>query len=67
MRKTVAFNPHWIDESPCWDIRLFNGDIHRSVTVSDIRKSSTRQYIDVVRECDIQDYGDKHLKLALTH
>ena len=66
MRKTVAFNPHWVDEKPGWDIRLFNGDIHRSVTETDIRKTSSRKHMDIVRECDIQDYGDKHLKLALT-
>jgi len=66
MRKTVAFNPHWVNKKPSWDIRLLNGDIHRSVAESDIRKTSSRQHMDVVRECDIQDYGSSHLRLALT-
>jgi hypothetical protein len=38
MRKGVAFNPHWVGNDPAWDIRLINGDIHRSVTKSDIKK-----------------------------
>jgi len=61
MRKTIAFNPHWIDKSPAWDIRIFNGNIHRGVTDKDIRKISNRVPMDLVRECDIQDYGNYHL------
>lgn len=63
MRKGVAFNPRWIGNQPAWDVRLLNGDIHRGVTTLDIRKTSKRNYIDVVRECDIQDYAKHHLKL----
>jgi len=61
MRKAVSFNPHWIGNDPAWDIRLLNGVFHRSVTESQIRKTSSRQYMDVVRECDIQDFGKHHL------
>lgn len=64
MRKAVTFNPHWVGEQPAWDIRLLNGDIHRSVTESDIRKVSSRPYMDVVRACDIADYGKHHLALS---
>ncbi len=61
MRKAVAFNPHWIDKMPAWDIRLLNGDIHRSVTQRDILRVSTRDYPDIVRACDVADYGKFHL------
>jgi len=61
MRKAVTFNPHWIDEEPACDVRLLNGDIHRGVKHSEILKVSTRQYKDVVRACDVADYGEHHL------
>jgi len=61
MRKAVSFNPHWVDGKPAWDIRLINGVYHRSVTEDDIRKISTRSYFDIVRACDIQDFGVYHL------
>ena len=63
MRKAVAFNPHWVGEEPAWDIRLLNGDIHRSVIKSQVLKVSTRSYPDMVRACDIDDYGKHHLAL----
>ena len=61
MRKAVTFNPHWIGESPACDIRLINGDIHRGVKHSEILKVSTRDYPDIVRACDVADYGSYHL------
>ncbi len=61
MRKAVTFNPHWVGDHPAWDIRLINGDIHRSVTASEVLRLSSRKYPDIVRECDVQDYGKHHL------
>ena len=67
MRKAVSFNPHWIGDEPAWDIRLLNGVFHRSVTVSQIRMTSSRRYMDSVRECDIQDFGRYHLAKSKPH
>ena len=64
MRKAVSFNPHWANEKPAWDIRLLNGDIHRGVSESDILKISTRSNPDIVRACDVEDYGKHHLAIA---
>lgn len=63
MRKAVSFNPHWIGDEPAWDIRLLNGGIHRSVKESEVLKVSTRRYPDIVRACDIEDYGKHYLGL----
>lgn len=63
MGKATSFNPHWIDGRPAWDVRLQNGSVHRSVKESEILKLSSRRYPDIVRVCDIQDYGDHHLHL----
>lgn len=62
MKLAVSFNPHWVGNSPAWDIRLLNGDIHRSVTTEQIRQHSSRVGFDCVRECDIQDFGKATLK-----
>jgi hypothetical protein len=59
MSNTTAFNPHWIGDEPCWDIRLPNGELHENVTVAQIRRSSSDPYMIAVRERDIQDYGKK--------
>lgn len=64
MRKAVTFNPHWVGNQPAWDIRLINGDIHRSVKERDILKVSRRSNPDIVRACDVADYGNHHLALA---
>jgi hypothetical protein len=64
MRKAVTFNPHWVGEEPAWDIRLLNGDHHRSVTKTTILAVSTRRHGTSVLECDVQDYGTHHLKIA---
>ena len=62
MRKAVSFNARWIDQEPAWDIALSDSKstIHRGVKESDIRRVSTRQYFDVTRACDIQDYAKHH-------
>lgn len=59
-RKSVAFNPHWVGNDPAWDIVLPKGQIHRSVTKTDIKRTFGIGYIDVVREKDIQHYGNFH-------
>ena len=64
MRKAVAFNPHWVGGEPAWDIRLLNGDHHRSVTRPTILALSTRGHGVTVLECDVQDYGAHHLKIV---
>ena len=63
MRKAVTFNPHWVGNNPAWDIRLLNGHIHRSVIDKDILKVSKRSSPDIVRACDVEDYGRHHLGL----
>lgn len=63
MRIGVSFNPHWVNGSPAWDIRLINGDIHRSVTFQSVRKAAAR-HVDCVRQCDIDSYARKALKVT---
>ena len=68
MRKAVSFNPHWVDGDPAWDIALSDQKctILRSVTKTMIRISiSSDCYLDVVRECDIQEYA-KNQKSLIT-
>jgi len=62
MRKAISFNARWIDGEPAWDIALSDSKstIHRGVKVSDIKKVVKRQYFDIVRGCDIQDYAKHH-------
>ena len=62
MRDAVSFNPHWIGKVHTRDIRLINGDIHRDVPDVEILRLSSRRHPDIVRECDIQDYGRHHLQ-----
>lgn len=64
-------NPHWIGDSPAWDITLSNGVVHKDVTHNEIRLALGElysrgklhlysTYIDVVRQCHIESYNLWH-------
>lgn len=67
-RLVMCMNPHWRDKLPAWDIRLTNGEIHKSVTQKEISVVLGKMYrlgkiglydsyIDVVRGCHIDNYN----------
>jgi hypothetical protein len=75
MSDVICKNPHWIGDSPAWDIILSNGDVHTDVIDKDISKvlvcmhnegliRNGEQYIcGVVRKCHIENYNKWFMRI----
>ena len=71
MNQAIVTNPHWIGNSPAWDIILTDGTTHKDITKSEITQAMCMlydmgkvnlydTYIDIVRQFHIDGYNRLH-------